>query len=89
MSYQEGSNWQAKKEDEKKPLYDEDPEFEKKVHKELMGHCGLPVPKERTFTLQEALEIWRESGKYHSVDGFWKNSPDMPTYFKQRFGITI
>lgn len=43
MSYHEGSNWQAKKEDEGKPLYGKE-QFEKDVNRK-MGKYMNPVPK--------------------------------------------
>jgi hypothetical protein len=43
MSYHEGSNWQAKKEDEGKPLYGKE-EFEKDVNRKLSDYMN-PVPK--------------------------------------------
>lgn len=41
------------------------------------------------FNLSEAIEIWLESGHYHSPDGFMKGSPDYIQFFKKRFGVDV
>lgn len=42
MSYHEGSNWQAKKEDEKKPLYGKE-QFENEVNSRLSPNDTMPT----------------------------------------------
>lgn len=55
----------------------------------IPAYPGEPPSTERTFSLQEMENCWDESGNYHSIDGFKKDSPDKVKYFKDTYGIEI
>lgn len=90
MSYHEGSNWQAKKEDEGKSLYDEDPALAKEMGEAVRGKCGLPEPT-IPCTVKQLSDLYDAGLKYYNAYYYDEDTPP-PTkaaYFKQHFGIDI